>query len=81
MECAQSCGVTHGDLTSSNIRLDEQNKVHVSGFESSRFIDAASTLTAQVGTASYMAPESSRRNVLVTARDALESLHGMKYTR
>jgi serine/threonine protein kinase len=58
MRYVPSRGIIHRDLKPSNILLDKKHHhVQICDFGSSRFRDVDSTLTQQVGTPQYMAPE------------------------
>jgi serine/threonine protein kinase len=58
MKYVHSRGIIHRDLKPGNILIDNENhQVHICDFGSSRLCSVDSTLTKQVGTSQYMAPE------------------------
>jgi serine/threonine protein kinase len=58
MKYVHSRGIVHRDLKPSNILIDnEAHRVHICDFGSSRLFSPDSTLTQQIGTPQYMAPE------------------------
>jgi serine/threonine protein kinase len=57
MAFIHSRGVLHRDLKPENILLDERGFAQIGDLGTSRFWDPGLTLTAQVGTPLYMAPE------------------------
>jgi serine/threonine protein kinase len=57
MKFIHSRGIIHRDLKPENILLDERGYVKIGDLGSSRFCDLGLTMTNQVGTPLYMAPE------------------------
>jgi len=52
--------IIHGNLTSSNILLDEQTNAHIADFGLSRLMTTAANTNVTVGTLGYRAPELSK---------------------
>jgi hypothetical protein len=57
MRYMHACGICHRDLKPGNILLDENYEIRVADLGSARFTDVKLTLTANIGTPMYMAPE------------------------
>jgi serine/threonine protein kinase len=69
MQFIHSRGVLHRDLKPANILLDEHGYPQIGDLGSSRFGDMGLTMTAQVGTPLYMAPETYDDSDYTTAVD------------
>jgi serine/threonine protein kinase len=52
-----SCDIIHRDLKPSNILFDDEHRVRIADFGSSRYYELDVTMTRSVGTPLYMAPE------------------------
>jgi serine/threonine protein kinase len=57
MKFIHSRGIIHRDLKPENILIDEENHAKIGGLGSGRFVNIDRSLTVQVGTPLYMAPE------------------------
>jgi TPR repeat protein len=70
MKFFHSRGVLHRDLKPENILLDDNGRPQIADLGSSRFIEMDVTLTRQVGTPLYMAPELYEIGIYTPAVDA-----------